>query len=140
MTSRRSKAHKPVKQDRPNWSWGKHGAYTASADAAAYVAQCRQREIEQQRKREEWALELLEAGWTIFKSVKSAYNPVIARGGSHKSIRQETVTRLEQRGVIVPLGKLAYRLRGAVEAPVPPLSLAEQLRMGVETVIERKAA
>ena len=46
-----SKNHSKQKQDRPSWRWQGHGvfAYTHDADAARYVAQCRQREMDKVR-------------------------------------------------------------------------------------------
>ena len=46
-----AKFAKPPKQDRPSWRWQGHGlyAYTHDADAARYVAQCRQREMDKVR-------------------------------------------------------------------------------------------
>ena len=46
-----AKFAKPPKQDRPAWRWQGHGvfAYTHDADAARYVAQCRQRKMDKMR-------------------------------------------------------------------------------------------
>src|SRR5712671_1978719 len=100
--------HSPIKQDAPLWSWRSTGkpTYTKSADASAYVAMCRAREIETARKREQAALKLLEQGWLIFK-IKKGYKPVIASKDKHTSIRHETVARLEERGLIASMGNYA---------------------------------
>jgi len=125
--------HSPIKQDAPAWSWRSHGnpSYTRSADAARYVAQCRQRELDKARQREETALKLLTQGWIIFKPVKAAYSPVIAKLDAHQSIRRETVTRLQERGLLVDHGKLAYRLAQRTEAPVPTRTALELLAPAV---------
>lgn len=113
--------HSPIKQDAPRWKHRAHGcpAYVHADDTQVWVSHYRQRELDKQREREEIALALLKIGWTIFKPVKSTYNPVIAGSGAHLSIRRETVARLVERGLIVDHGKLAYRLVTRAVGPVP---------------------
>lgn len=45
----------PGAAKQPNWRWQGHGVhtYTHAADAAAYVAQCRQREMDKMRAKAE---------------------------------------------------------------------------------------
>ena|SRR5438552_2559189 len=84
-------------------------------------------------KRDAKVLQRLSDGWLIF-TLNKAHSPVLAsttRQG-HTNIRQGTITRLEQAGLIVRVGNYAYRLAQRTEAPVPSKSVAEQLRIGVD--------